>query len=105
MRVRWGSQLSQSFGVSNGVRQGKILSPYLFAVYIDQLSKDLNRVPAGCYIGNTLVNHVGSVVDWLKHRTDDQHGLGSKPTCAILLCPWERRLRHFLLLGDLGKQF
>ena len=58
MRVRWGSQLSQSFGVSNGVRQGGILSPYLFAVYIDQLSKDLNRVPAGCYIGNTLVNHI-----------------------------------------------
>ena len=58
MRVRWGSQLSQSFGVSNDVRQGGILSPYLFAVYIDQLSKDLNRVPAGCYIGNTLVNHI-----------------------------------------------
>ena len=38
-------------------------------------------------------NHVfGSVMEWLKHRTDDQHGLGSKPTCAILLCPWER---HF----------
>ena len=58
MRVRWGSQLSQFFGVSNGVRQGGILSPYLFAVYIDQLSKDLNHVPAGCYIGNTLVNHI-----------------------------------------------
>ena len=34
----------------------------------------------------------GSVVDWLKHQTDDQHSLGSKPTCAILLYPWER---HF----------
>ena len=32
----------------------------------------------------------GSVVDWFKHRADDQHGLGSKPTCAILLCSWER---------------
>ena len=63
MRVRWGSQLSQSFGVSNGVRQGGILSPYLFAVYIDQLSKDLNHVPAGCYIGNTLVNHIIYVDD------------------------------------------
>ena len=30
---------------------------------------------------------VGSVDEWLKHRTDDQHGLGSKPTCTILLCP------------------
>ena len=44
---------------------------------------------------------VGSVAEWLKHRTDDQHGLGSKPTCAILLCPWERHL----LLGGLDKQF
>ena len=39
---------------------------------------------------------VGSVVEWLKHRTDDQHGLGSKPTYAILLCPWER---HFTALS------
>ena len=58
MRVRWGSQLSQSFGVSNSVRQGGILSPYLFAANINQLSKDLNHIPAGCYIGNTLVNHI-----------------------------------------------
>ena len=35
-------------------------------------------------------------VQCIKHRTDDQHGLGSKPTCAILLCPWER---HFTALS------
>ena len=33
---------------------------------------------------------VGSVVEWLKRRACDQHGLGSKPTRAILLCSWER---------------
>ena len=33
---------------------------------------------------------VGSVVEWLKRRARDQHGLGSKPTRSILLCPWER---------------
>ena len=32
------------------------------------------------------------MVEWLKRWTRDQHGLGSKPTHAILLCPWER---HF----------
>ena len=41
-------------------------------------------------------NEDGSVVEWLKHRTNDQHGLGLKPTCAILLCPWER---HFTALS------
>ena len=35
---------------------------------------------------------VGSVVEWSKHWTDDQHGLVSKPTCVILLCPWERHV-------------
>ena len=33
-----------------------------------------------------------SVVEWLKRRDRDQHGLGSKPIRSILLCPWER---HF----------
>ena len=36
--------------------------------------------------------YVGSVVERLKRRAHVQHGLGSKPTRAILLCPWER---HF----------
>ena len=35
------------------------------------------------------------MVEWLKRRARDQHGLGSKPTHAILLCPWER---HFTAL-------
>ena len=41
-----------------------------------------------------------------KHDHDhDQHGLGSKPTRAILLCSWKDTLRHFPLLGGLGKQY
>ena len=35
MQLRWGSYLSQSFCVSSGVRQGSVLSPALFAVYMD----------------------------------------------------------------------
>ena len=46
---------------------------------------------------NQPINHlVGSMVEWLKHQTDDQHGLDSKPTCSILSCPWER---HFTALS------
>ena len=40
-------------------------------------------------------NIVDWVVEWLKRRAYDQHGLGSKPTDAILLGPWER---HFMAL-------
>ena len=36
------------------------------------------------------------MVEWLKCRTRDQHGLSSKLTHTILLCPWER---HFMALS------
>ena len=31
MRVKWGAELSRSFNVTNGVRQGSVLSPLLFS--------------------------------------------------------------------------
>ena len=37
------------------------------------------------------------MVEWLKHRTNDRQGLGSKPTCTILLGLWER---HFTALSS-----
>jgi len=35
MQIKWGKHFSEPFHVSNGVRQGGVLSPYLFAVYLD----------------------------------------------------------------------
>ena len=58
MCVRWGLAYSECFGVSNGVRQGGILSPYLFNVYMDELSSLLNKYQTGCYVGDTIVNHL-----------------------------------------------
>ena len=58
MYVRWGGFLSTSFNVSNGVRQGGILSPYLFNVYMDDLSVGLNKCPYGCLVGGKSVNHL-----------------------------------------------
>ena len=49
MRVKWGSALSDGFGVSNGVRQGSVLSPVLFAVYLDGLLVELSSSGVGCY--------------------------------------------------------
>ena len=38
MCLKWGSYISRYFYVSNGVRQGGILSPKLYSVYVDDLS-------------------------------------------------------------------
>ena len=37
MYVRWSGILSHGFHVANGVRQGGIMSPYLFNIYMDDL--------------------------------------------------------------------
>ena len=37
MAVRWNNEYSDSFGVSNGVKHGGVLSPILFCIYIDNL--------------------------------------------------------------------
>ena len=58
MCVRWGGVISSTFKVSNGVRQGGILSPYLFNVYMDDLSNNLNVSNYGCISGSRLVNHL-----------------------------------------------
>ena len=58
MSVRWGNLLSNPFHVSNGVRQGGILSPYLFNVYMDDLSTRLNKLSIGCVLGDLLINHL-----------------------------------------------
>jgi len=38
MQIKWGMHLSEPFHVTNGVKQGGVLSPYLFAVYLDPLN-------------------------------------------------------------------
>ena len=57
MKVRWGNIISSAFNVGNGVKQGGILSPVLFNIYMDTLSVALNDTAIGGKIGDQLLNH------------------------------------------------
>ena len=58
MFVKWAGVMSKPFEVTNGVRQGGILSPYLFNIYMDGLSDDLNVSRFGCITSSQTVNHL-----------------------------------------------
>jgi hypothetical protein len=49
-QCRWGDKCSFGFDVTTGVKQGGVLSPYLFAVYIDDLIVILRSRQLGCHM-------------------------------------------------------
>ena len=56
--VKWNACVSESFEVANGVRQGGVLSPILFTVYLDELLQRLTSLDIGCHVGH---HYVGSL--------------------------------------------
>ena len=80
--VPWGSATSTSFKVLNGVRQGGILSPILFNVYIDDLSYELSKCKSGCIIENKIVNDIAYADD------------------LIVFCPSSKGLQKLLDICD-----
>ena len=56
--VKWCDAFSSSFKSCNGVRQGGILSPIYFNIFMDELSCKLSETKVGCHINNICVNHL-----------------------------------------------
>ena len=65
LRVMYNGQSSEWFNVSNGVKQGAVLSPILFSVYINDLLEEFKRNQLGCHIGNVCCGIIGYADDIL----------------------------------------
>jgi hypothetical protein len=56
MFVRWQNETSDAFFIKNGVRQGGVLSPFLFRFYIRDLICQISKSRIGCNIGGVFIN-------------------------------------------------
>ena len=57
--VIWNSKSSTDFSVSNGVKQGAVISPILFSSYMDALFERLKRNAIGCHVGPVYAGAFG----------------------------------------------
>ena len=55
--------MSGTFAVTNGIRQRGLLSPYLFNVYIDNLSISLSGTSVGCHVADKCISHLSYADD------------------------------------------
>lgn len=63
MCTSWNGTNSDFFTTQNGVKQGAILSPILFCVYIDELLNRINDSGIGCHVGHTSYAGLGYADD------------------------------------------
>ena len=78
LQVKWNKTKSHKFNVTNGVRQGGVLSPFLFSVYMDELLVTLKNKGVGCHMDNYFVGAFGYADD------------------IILLCPSLQGMREMI---------
>jgi len=55
MNVHWKQFQFDSIYMKNGTRQGSVLSPYLFTVYMRCVTEDVFLTGIGCHIGSKPV--------------------------------------------------
>lgn len=63
IRVKWGETYSDPSGIQNGVKQGGVMSPVLFSVYLDDLLLRLSKLRVGCHIDNKFMGAFGYADD------------------------------------------
>ena len=87
-QIRWNNCLSNMYNMTNGVKQGAVLSLILFTMYIDGLFYELKRAGVGCHINGEYAGAFGYADD------------------IVLLSPSLCALKHSITLcEDYAKRF
>ena len=80
--VKWGSSISKFLTIHAGVRQGGILSPFFFAIFVDGCLKKLTKCKFGCYIKGLCMNSIMYADDLILISISLKHMQSMVDLCA-----------------------
>jgi hypothetical protein len=85
VRIRWNSSLSYMFQVKSGVRQGSIISPALFNLFVNVIISSLRSHDIGCHIDGTYLG-IFMYADDIILLCPSVKGLQSMIHCCLSVC-------------------